>query len=91
MLEERGIAVTRIEKAFKTAFIKDAQLVGKYQFPRLRKTSLILSFIGLRGAIGPDYSLLSTMSTAQRIWNCYRNMALSYWMQSFGMVRGWDS
>lgn len=41
MLEERGIAVTRIEKAFKTAFIKDVQLVEKYQFPRLRKTSLI--------------------------------------------------
>ena len=37
------------------------------------------------GVIGPDFSMYSFMSRAQIIWNCYRNRALTFWLQKNGI------
>lgn len=37
------------------------------------------------GVIGPDFSMYSFMSRAQIIWNCYRNRALTFWLQKNGV------
>lgn len=37
------------------------------------------------GMIAPDFSMYSFMSKSWRIWNCYRNRVIAYWMQQNGI------
>ena len=37
------------------------------------------------GVISPDFSLYRDMPLVMQLWNTYRNRALSYWMQSYGI------
>lgn len=61
--------------------------VDDYQFERLwnypeKYLNVLKRF---EGVITPDFSMLSVMPAAQRIWNCYRNRALAFWMQKNGI------
>lgn len=113
-------------KNFKSELIEGACLVGKYGFPKLKKTTAIprnvipfnlaktetettdkwihffiddyqferiwnfpARYISMlrrfEGVISTDYSMFLNMPLAQRIWNCYRNRAMDYWMQNLGI------
>lgn len=61
--------------------------IDDYQFERIwnvpeKYLSILKRF---EGVIATDFSMLDNMPVAQRIWNCYRNRALSYWMQNKGV------
>lgn len=75
-------------KTFKTTeeacvhfFIDDFQFERIWNYPN-KYINLLKKF---EGVITPDFSMLSQMSVAQRIWNCYRNRALAFWMQANGI------
>lgn len=111
---------------FKFNLTEGAERVGRYGFPKLRKSDYVPGklipfnlamthkvpgetcvhffvddyqferlwhypekYLGMlqrfEGAITPDFSMLTVMSPAQRIWNCYRNRALAFWMQKNGV------
>lgn len=61
--------------------------IDDYQFERLwncpkKYLKVLKSF---EGVIAPDFSMFSSMPKAQQIWNCYRNRALTYWLQNNGI------
>lgn len=109
-------------KNLKLGLIEGAELIGKYNFPRLKRSDYIPKNIvpfnylktikepekycvhffiddyqferiwnyperylkllkKFEGVITPDFSMYNIMPVAQRIWNCYRNRVLAYWMQ----------
>lgn len=42
-------------------------------------------FKDFAGVITPDFSMYADLPKAHQIWNCYRNRALAYWMQTNGV------
>lgn len=111
---------------FKLNLIEGAELVGRYGFPKLRRSEYVPQKLApfnfaktlketenicihffvddfqferiwnypnkyikllqkFEGVITPDFSMLDKMPEAQRIWNCYRNRALAFWMQKNGI------
>ena len=108
--------------------IEGAELVGKYEFPMLKRVDKVdvvateaipfeRSYRGkgdgkwvhfythdakfeciwndpgkylpilqkCKGVIAPDYSVYTSFSLSQQIWNTYRNRALAYWLQKNGV------
>lgn len=61
--------------------------IEDYQFERLWNAPgrYLDALKNCGGVIAPDFSMYAHMSRAQRIWNCYRSRALSYWMQRQGL------
>ena len=61
--------------------------IDDYQFERFWNSPVrylpLLKKCG--GVIGPDFSMYSFMSQAQIIWNCYRNRAMTFWLQKNGV------
>lgn len=62
-------------------FVDDYQFERVWNFPS-RYLPLLSRFEGI---ISTNFSMFDTMSTAQRIWNCYRNRVMDYWMQNNGL------
>lgn len=62
-------------------FVDDFQFERIWNYPN-RYIDLLKKY---EGVITPDFSMLDKMSLAQRIWNCYRNRALAFWMQKNGI------
>ena len=61
--------------------------IDDYQFERLwnrpeRYLSILKRFAGV---ITPDFSMFADPPKARRIYNCYRNRALAYWLQKNGI------
>lgn len=71
--------------------------IDDYQFERFWNSPIRYLPLLKRceGVIGPDFSMYSGMSGAQVIWNCYRNRALTFWLQENGIpaipVLEWSS
>lgn len=61
--------------------------IEDYQFERLWNAPVryLDALKNCGGVIAPDFSMYADMSRAQRIWNCYRSRALSFWMQKQGL------
>lgn len=62
-------------------FIDDYQFERVWNSPK-RYLPIIRRF---NGVIAPDFSLFSDMSKSQQIYNCWRNRALSAWLQENGV------
>lgn len=62
-------------------FIDDYQFERIWNYPN-KYIPLLNRF---EGVISTDFSMFLKMSKAQRIWNCYRNRVMDYWMQSLGL------
>lgn len=62
-------------------FVDDFQFERVWNYPN-KYLNLLQRF---EGVIAPDFSMLDYMPMAQRIWNCYRNRALAFWMQKNGI------
>lgn len=58
-------------------FIDDYQFERFWNYPK-RYIDLLKHF---EGVITPDFSMRDTMSKSRRIWNCYRNRVLAYYLQ----------
>ena len=61
--------------------------IHDYQFERFwRDADRYLGVLKrFEGVISPDFSMLLNMPQAQQIWNCWRNKALTYYMQRNGI------
>ncbi len=58
-------------------YIDDYQFERLWNFPQ-RYLQMLKRF---EGVITTDFSMFTYMPKAQRIWNCYRNRVMAYWMQ----------
>lgn len=61
-------------------FINDYQFERVWNYPQ----KYISLFERFEGIISTDYSMYTSMPKAQLIWNCFRNRAVAYWLQSNG-------
>ena len=67
-----------------------------YQFERFwRRPSQYLTLLSkFSGGIGTDFSIYLDMPRSQQIWNCWRNRAMTYYMQHEGLTiipnAGWS-
>ncbi len=59
-------------------FIDDYQFERVWNYPN-KYLSLFNRF---EGVVATDFSMLESMPKAQRIWNCYRNYVMAYWLQN---------
>lgn len=59
-----------------------------YQFERFwnRPKKYFSILERFEGGISPDYSIYLDMPKSQQIWNCWRNRAITYYMQKHGLL-----